>query len=281
MKFKSGPRYRLHSLRFIGIAILLAIAAQLPQNFALGVKGIKTADENAIDRYLKHYDHVAIDLAATARRVRATGELSINTGDGTFDTILTPHDMRSPQYRAEEVIDNGITRPVMPEEIHTYKGTIVGLPGSEVRFSVRDDAIEGIILTPREWYFIEPMRNYDRAAIPSDMVVYRASDLKPEAIGTCGSALIDRIGKTEGLLHGRGKAQELGTPQVMEAGGSIPVADVATEADYEYVMALGDSAGANNSILEILNQVDGIYQSQLSVSLQVVYQHAWATAGDP
>ena len=30
-----------------------------------------------------------------------------------------------------------------------------------------------------------------------------------------------------------------------------------------------------------MNQVDGIYRTQLSVSLQVIYQHAWDTADDP
>jgi hypothetical protein len=30
-----------------------------------------------------------------------------------------------------------------------------------------------------------------------------------------------------------------------------------------------------------MNQLDGIYQAQLSISLQVVYQHSWATSSDP
>jgi hypothetical protein len=282
MKFRSNSDRGLRLFKLAAIvAIVIIISSQLPQNFASGIIGIKSVDENKIDRYLKQYNHMAIDPASTVRKVRSTGELSISTFDGTFDLILTPHDMRGPQYHAEESVENGVVQQVVPEEVHTYRGTVTGMPGSEVRFSVHDDSLEGIILTPKQWYFVEPMRNYDSSAVDSDLVVYRASDIEPDAIGNCGTTLIEKIGMAEGLIQGTEVAQELAVPQVMEATGSILTADVATEADYEYVTALGGSSGANTSILEILNQVDGIYQSQLSVSLQVTYQHTWAASSDP
>ena len=58
-------------------------------------------------------------------------------------------------------------------------------------------------------------------------------------------------------------------------------ADIATEADNEFVAALGSSSNANSEILSILNQVDGIYQAELSVALRVTYQHTWAGSSDP
>ena len=61
----------------------------------------------------------------------------------------------------------------------------------------------------------------------------------------------------------------------------IYTADVATEADNEFVAALGGSSNANNEILSILNQVDGIYQAELSIALRVTYQHTWAGSSDP
>ena len=114
------------------------------------------------------------------------------------------------------------------------------------------------------------MRHYDAGAGLSDLAVYRASDIRPEAIGTCGATLTDRITEAVAMV---------GAP-VMQAA-TVSVADVATEADYEFVTAMGDSAKADTAILEILNQVDGIYQSQLSLSLRVVYQHSWATSVEP
>jgi hypothetical protein len=47
------------------------------------------------------------------------------------------------------------------------------------------------------------------------------------------------------------------------------------------VTARGGAANANNEILNILNQVEGVYQTELSVSFEVVYQHTWDTSSDP
>ena len=64
----------------------------------------------------------------------------------------------------------------------------------------------------------------------------------------------------------------------------VPVSfsvELATEADFEYVIALGGSNNANNEILNILNQVEGLYQSELGLTFEVVFQHTWNTASDP
>ncbi|MCY3758333.1 MAG: fibronectin type III domain-containing protein, partial [Acidobacteria bacterium] len=57
--------------------------------------------------------------------------------------------------------------------------------------------------------------------------------------------------------------------------------DIATEADYEYVQALGGSENANREIRGILNQVEGVYQSELSLQLRISFQHTWDTQHDP
>ena len=52
--------------------------------------------------------------------------------------------------------------------------------------------------------------------------------------------------------------------------------EVATEADYEYVQYWGGSAtAANREIRAILNQVEGVYETELKLKLEIIYQHAW------
>ncbi len=155
--------------------------------------------------------------------------------------------------------------------VHTYRGNVPWIRDSEARFTVREGSFEGVVLTPDEWYYIEPLRNYSPASDPADMVVYRRSDIRFDSLGVCGTTLAHRIGA----------ANELVGPQVLAASSGIKTADIATEADYEYVLASGGAEPANAAILEILNQVDGIYQTQLSIALRVVYQHVWATPDDP
>jgi hypothetical protein len=279
MKPESIRRTVLLAGRFCMAVSSIFLSLYMSSNTAAGAHRNRELQENQIDRILKNYRQIEMDLPDVAKRVRTTGELRLSTEDGEFYIILTPHDVRGPNYRAEEVVGNGFRRPVVPEAIRTYRGTVLGMRGSEARFSVRNDTLEGIILTPDEWYLVEPMRNYDPSAGRNEIVIYRASDIMPESYGTCAASLAERIDR----------AHEYMIPQVMEAVGSIPgiaegtisVAEVATEADYEYVTAFGSSASANNTILDIMNQVDGIYRTQVSVSLQVAFQHAWDTAGDP
>ena len=57
--------------------------------------------------------------------------------------------------------------------------------------------------------------------------------------------------------------------------------ELATEADFEYVSAQGSAAQANNEILSIMNQVDGVYQREVGLTFRVVFQSAWDTANDP
>ena len=59
------------------------------------------------------------------------------------------------------------------------------------------------------------------------------------------------------------------------------VVDVATEADYEYVRALGSSVAANREIEGILNLVDGVYRNELLLRLRISFQNAWTTVNDP
>jgi hypothetical protein len=53
--------------------------------------------------------------------------------------------------------------------------------------------------------------------------------------------------------------------------------EIATDADHEYVNTLGGPAQANNEILSILNMTEGVYETELDMSISVVYQHTWST----
>ena len=65
---------------------------------------------------------------------------------------------------------------------------------------------------------------------------------------------------------------------------SVPLQElrVATEADNEYVLLNGGSAvAADQAILSALNQVEGLFEIELGLTIRVVYQSAWSTANDP
>jgi hypothetical protein len=269
MKTRVDRPFLIQLLR-VSILIACVILADSSAREATSAMQRPTRDQETIDRVLQRYSRVRFDPEEVAHRVHETGEFRFADRDQTLDVVLEPHDMRAPGYRAEEELPGGARR-LDAEPAHTYRGIAPALWNSEARFTVKDRSFEGVVLTPEEWYFIEPLRNFSAEADPGEMVVYRRSDIREEALGECGTTLAHRIGEAHAFVE----------PQALEASSGINTAQIATEADYEFVTASGGAAAANAAILEILNQVDGIYQMELSIALSVTYQHAWSTSDDP
>jgi hypothetical protein len=185
--------------------------------------------------------------------------------------------MRAPNYRAEVVgKDNTVSR-VESGPIETYKGKLGGQPDSEARFTIEDDKIEGMILTGQDSYFVESARKFSVSADASDYVLYKASDVRPEFAQTC--ATLDEEIRAEGERIASGQVTSMAAAP--NAFSPFKVVEIATEADFEYVSAAGGPAAANNEILGILNQVEGIYQRDVGMTFTVVLQHTWDTASDP
>jgi hypothetical protein len=221
--------------------------------------------------FVKHED-VQLDPRAAAQRVKESGRLSLVTASRDFEIQLRPNDLRAPAYRAEEVVD-GVTRPVQMPPVNTYRGSVEGLAGTEARFTLDDTHAEGMIITPQDSYFVEAASKYSAAAGANDYLLYKASEVRPDIIRSCGTL-------DEAISRG---AKNMG-PQV-QAGAVTPevfspfkVVEIATEADGEYTTALGGSAAANSDILSVMNGVQAIYQRDIGVTFTVVFQHTWTDA---
>jgi len=272
MNQRGRKRHSPFLIRILGLSGVVLLSYPLVSSLARSDSAAYSAPaQDPVRRYLRQYEQVTLNPAEIAGQVRSTGEFLVATRQEVFDVVLEPYDLRSADYRAEETGAGGVVRRVVPHPTRTYRGHSPGFPQSEARFSITEDLLEGLILTPDEWYFIEPRRNFARDADPSEFLVYRRSDILAEAFGTCGTTMAERIGDAHEFLE----------PIALALDGTTYVAEVATEADYEYVTAMGGSASANSTILDIMNQVDGIYSTQLSVALQVVYQHTWTASDDP
>ncbi len=134
--------------------------------------------------------------------------------------------------------------------------------------------MEGVVYAPEGRYYVEPLQNYLPSASNGELVIYRQADIKPGEALKCGVSLPMRIQR----------GAERVTAQTGAATSTTPtkyVFEVATEADYEYVQALGGPEEANREIEGILNHVEGVYQSELLLQLRISFQNAWKTEDDP
>ena len=220
---------------------------------------------------LSNYELIRMEPGEIERQVRTTGELRFRFGETDFYFNLEPHDMRAPNYRAVETGPGGVRQTLPPQPVHTFKGVLAGREDTRGRFNLTDGGVEGVVYAPEGWVYVEPLRNYLPDAPSGELVVYGHADIRPGEDLKCGVSLAGRLERGVNRI----------TAQVTFGAPTNYVAEVATEADYEYVQALGGSTEAIREILGILNQVEGVYQSELLLQLRISFQHAWGTEEDP
>ena len=204
-----------------------------------------------------------------------TGEntiVHIDVGNDIFHFKMRRHDLRSSNYRAEVTGADGIRRLVPSSPVETFIGQNIENPSVSGRFTIAPDHFDGVIFTPGDWTFIEPLRNYVSEALSTDFLVYRYSDIKEEQEWRCGASLIFQ------------KANQI-EMDVRESTTSSEVTykiQIATEADSTLSRRSGgpenlkeDPWRANQRIMSILNQVEGIFEQELNLTFEVTYQHFW------
>jgi hypothetical protein len=271
-----------HSYRRTSLFWLLALVA-LASICATAYYSRRVSAQNAsvrlqqdLEQVFANHEDVTLDPRAVAARVRESGRMSVKTRSHNFELQLRPNDLRSPNYRAEEVGADGVSRPVQMPPVNTYRGNVEGVWASDARFTVKDDQIEGLIVTPTESYYIESAQKYSGTAQATDYLVYGASDVRPEITRSCGDTLNEKISANAQQL----RSSTAGDLQPA-AFSPFKLAEFATEADFEYTSALGGSAAANSDILSIMNQVQAIFERDIGLTFTITFQHTWDTANDP
>lgn len=217
---------------------------------------------------LRKFTLVKLD-PGTAREAAASRTFNIKAEEGDYSLVLTANDLRSPRYRAEETVPDGV-KAVPFGGVNTYKGKVAGDDASSVRLFIDGDKIEGYFFTGGDRFFIEPASHFSRSAQADDLVVYRMED----------------------ILHPASLNYESHVPEKMEAGmkfvapemvpevAGFRVIELATDADFEFVSSMGGSLTTNADVLNSINMVEGVYENQLGITFDIVFQHTWST-GDP
>jgi hypothetical protein len=204
------------------------------------------------------------------RDAKASQKLSIAAANKTFELSLTPRDLRAPRYSAEDTTAVG-TRRLEKTAVTTFKGKVAGDAEAEVRLTMNDSGIEGFFGSKRERYFIEPAEKYSAFASADEFVVYQEADVLRDKSIYCPQDLTREIEDGRQMVMTEGAANLTGLKAI----------EIATDADFDFVQTTNNSASeANAKILSILNMVEGVYESELNLTLSVVFQHTWSTA-DP
>lgn len=221
------------------------------------------------------------DQEATAQ---GSLEISLYAYGRRFDLVLEPNHIFSDN--AENMWINGHTQTTEAPTMTFYKGTVKDEPGSWVRVSLRDGSLDGMIWTQKEIYFLEPGTRFFSGTDtpPYGTVIYRMSDTTSTwDLGSCALETPSLAFKLEG--HGQqynafGDYSELTSHlQELAAAGTLKQLEIALVADYEYYQEHGENSATD--MQNVLNQIDGIYRSELGVTLHVAGTVVFTSAADP
>ena len=171
---------RNYSLLILALALLAAVCAPAYYSRRVEAQDVRARLDQDLGQVFADHEDVVLDPQSVVARVKETGRMSLRTRSHSFELQLRPNDLRASNYRAEEVGSDGVSHPVSMSGVSTYKGNIEGVWGSEARFTLNDNKIEGMIITPNETFYVESAQKFSLTARPTDYVVYEDSDVRPD-----------------------------------------------------------------------------------------------------
>lgn len=172
------------------------------------------------------------------------------------------------------LFSNRLIASETPATVKPVKGKLIGFSDSEVRLTIGENVM-GYIFNGQQSYYIEPAIRHSSHAKPDDYIIYLASDVIGLGVIDLSNDVASGLRMAESSLkNSRSSNAYVANPT------SIRIIEIATDADYEYVQAKGGATQANNEIVNTINMAEGVYERDLGLTFDIVYQHAW-TGPDP
>ena len=250
---------KMFSFQNLSVSLLCILS------FTLLAFGQKDNLQKDLGNSFTKFNLVRLNSQTTLQKAETGSSLIIPTGEKKLELVLTPNDLRLSRYRSEDTNAQGV-QTLEKGAVTTFKGKVAGENSSEVRLTIDDAKIEGYFFTENDKFFIEPAKNYSSMANADDFVVYKPEDSLKQNGFSCNSELFGKIERGRNMVAANG----------IESAQASKVIQLATEADFEFVVALGGAAQANAEILSILNMVEGVYASEFDLTIRVPFQHTWS-----
>ncbi len=221
-----------------------------------------------LDGMLYDYRTLHLPLSQIDQQVRQHGRLRLHLSNRQVELQLELNDLRAEDYRLV-VARKGGFEELDPPAVSTYRGHVVGAPTSTVRLTIRPDHFSGYIFTTDSRLFIDPVSLYDRQAASSLVVVYRDEDARSSVDVRCGTQRIHQQARDLAGLP----TDPVSLPPNKAQTSTLRLA---TDADGEFVELYSSSVfAAAAAIRSIVNQVDGIYERDMGINVQLVFQLLW------
>lgn len=245
-------RARFRSL----IPILHPPMTTLPLAALLFVSSPGSLDTEA-ERLLNVSEVSVQHLAAPVLPAHGT-QIAVDFDGLPFHLELWPHSVRDANFRLFEDAGRGLVERA-PQDPRTVRGIALEDPGSTVAGSLLDDGLHAkIMLSSGDTYWIEPLYGKLGSAAPGQHAVYHQGDVLA-SYGVCG---------TESLAADSTDDPPMTTP----ATAYIRIAELGTDADYEFFTNFGSVQGVLDRIELIVNTLNTQYEDEVRLRHELAHQ---------
>lgn len=198
------------------------------------------------------------------------GELAKVTTGATMRSLHFGAFSRSFEMRLQPnyALFSEAQRSKLDRSLEIYRGDIAGAAGSWVRLVVQNGMPRGMFWDGQELYAIE-------AAASGKPIIYRLADVYV-APGTMSCGHIGAVNNAGGLFEA--VAGEMSAAAASGPGATQQL-DMAVVADFEFTSDKG--AGTSAAMVARINNVDGIFSSQVAMQLNVNQIDSFTDINDP
>ncbi|HEY1201368.1 MAG TPA: PKD domain-containing protein, partial [Niastella sp.] len=210
-----------HFYKVMALAVLLSPVLLNAQE-RITAQPVSPQSVPALKNIFKKYAFFELNKQALDQYVKkaaAQGEINLELdlpGYMSFPINMHQHDIMSTDYKLAVGSPQGRQEFSKPTCM-TYAGVLTGQGNSDVRLTITNDLIYGILSGNNKSYFIEPVRYLSNQAKENLYVVYETTDVIPDNNNSCGiSEVMTRVNtldvsnaRVEGFATGTCKQIEL------------------------------------------------------------------------
>ncbi len=171
-------------------------------------------------------------------------------------------------FRLQLATNQRLAQAAAGSSVQLYTGTVEGAPDSWARISILDGLPRGMIWDGSELFIVDaaPAGVNDGAA---GTVMYKLSDAVLERGVSFGDDAVD-VPRDPAASYDALIGELRARAQVQQGAVATQAVEISILGDTAYLARYANETQARDAILTRLNNVDGIFSSQVGVALQVV-----------
>lgn len=251
-----------------GVALSASLHAQLPTEVVLS-HSERAQLEAELDQ-----SHVELQRLIVPAHTGLSADIAVVIEGEAVTLRVTPHDVRSPNYKLLVQGDDGLLVEAPSSAPTTVRGSVLEWPGSRVAGSLLDGQLD-VIVAPGPGlptYGVQPAKPFLPNLDAEMHAVYSSLD---QVAGDWNCATDHRATQDESD-HGH---EDVGAYNGIF---DVQIVEIACDADFQFYQSNGSSVSNTEAdILNIISRVEDIYEAQPEILYEVTTIIVRSSSNDP